>query len=209
MKKNKIIIALSLCSFSVLVSANSLPLKNNYVGAVTENTDPFYFYKLKDKKPKTPAPAPTLAQADVISMFSEVYTSVPVATWSANWDKADVEEITIDGNKNMKYTNMGYAGIDLGGAQIDASKMNYIHLDVWTNNAATFNVKLVDFGAVGANSKTESELYFTPKMSSWVSLDIPLSDFKELATTTKIGMLVLSGSDGTVYLDNLYFYSKK
>ena len=62
--------------------------------------------------PTAPAPAPTFAAADVISLFSNAYTNVPVTTWSAGWDEADVEDIQIAGNDVKKYTNLVFVGIE-------------------------------------------------------------------------------------------------
>ena len=42
--------------------------------------------------PPTAPPAPTLPAASVISLFSDSYPNVPVDTWSATWDQADVAD---------------------------------------------------------------------------------------------------------------------
>jgi hypothetical protein len=51
--------------------------------------DNFYFYKstvvVTPTEPTVAAPTPTTALADVISMFSNAYTNVPITTWRTDW----------------------------------------------------------------------------------------------------------------------------
>ena len=61
--------------------------------------------------------------------------------------------------------------------------MDYYHVDIWTPDATTFGVKLVDFGAdgvFGGGDDTESQLDFVPAKAGWVSYDLKLSDFTNL-----------------------------
>jgi hypothetical protein len=168
--------------------------------------------------PAEAAPAPTLPEADVISLFSDAYTNVTVDTWSAEWDDADVADVQVEGDAVKKYSNLSFAGIELGSAPVDASAMTHFHMDLWTPDAtadpAAFKVKLVDFGADGAyagDEDVEHELTFTAattpalETGTWVSLDIPLSDFTGLTTRGAIAQLIISGDPNTVYVDNIYF----
>ena len=89
--------------------------------------------------------------------------------------------------------------------------MTYFHIDIWTPNSTTFKVKLVDFGANGiyngGGDDTEHELTFTPTLNSWVSYDIPLSNFTNMTARAHLAQLILSGSNSKVYVDNVYFYN--
>ncbi len=165
--------------------------------------------------PTVAAPTPTRAAADVISLFSGAYTNVPVDTWSASFDIADVADVLIAGNATKKYTNMAYAGIEFITQKVNASGMTHLHLDVWTYDDAAFKVKLVDFGnngVFGGNDDSEQELTFTKSSTpgvtagAWSSLDIPMSSFGGLASTAHLAQIIISGSSPTVYLDNVYFY---
>lgn len=176
-------------------------------GALTINPKP---------APLTAAPAPALPAANVISLFSDSYSNVPVDTWSASWDLADVTDTQISGNHVKKYTNLTYAGIEFTGAHlIDATSMTHFHVDVWSGSGTTFKVKLVDFGANGifGGDDKEQELTFnagsTPAFSplAWRSLDIPLASFVNLTTRAHLAQLILSGDVGTVYVDNIYFHN--
>jgi hypothetical protein len=167
--------------------------------------------------PATAAPTPSVPAGNVISLFSNAYTSVPVDTWSASWDLADVADVQVAGNATKKYTNLTYAGIEFTGAHvIDASSMTAFHLDVWAANGTTFKVKLVDFGAngvYGGGDDKEHELTLnsgtTPAFGtgSWSSLEIPLTSFVNLTTRGHLAQLILSGDVGTVYVDNVYFHN--
>jgi len=166
-------------------------------------------------EPLTAAPDPTEDPADVISMFSDVYTDVPVDTWLTSWSSAALEDILIDGNATKKYTNVDFLGIETTGANlIDASDMDFFHMDVWTPNMDVFRVKLVDFGAdgqFGGGDDSEHEIIFTDLVQGeWNSLQIPLDDFEGLASRNNIAQLILSGTPvgaGTLFVDNVY-YSK-
>lgn len=179
--------------------------------------DNIYFYDSGlPSEPTTPAPTPSLPQTDVISLFSDVYSNVPVDTWSAPWDTADVSDFMIGSDHTKHYSNLFFAGIEFTSSTIDASAMNYFHIDVWTpdptNAPAVFKIKLVDFGADGAyegGDDAEHELTFdesTMNTGSWVSLDIPLADFVDLATKAHLAQLVISGDPNTIYIDNVYLH---
>ena len=172
-------------------------------GSVTANLDVSY------PGPATPAPTPTHSAADVISLFSNAYTNVPVDTWSAVWDQADLADIQIAGNDTKKYTNLSYSGIEFTTATIDATAMQYYHVDIWTPDATTFHVKLVDFGANGVyagGDDTEFELTYTPAQNGWVSYDIPLTDFVALASRGHLAQMIFVSSTSTVFVDNVYFW---
>lgn len=170
--------------------------------------------------PDEPAPTPTFAAADVISLFSNAYTNVTVDTWSAPWDMADLTDIQIEGNDTKLYSNLVYAGIEFTSQPIDATDMTHFHIDIWTADPtappAVFKIKLVDFGADGAyagGDDVEHELIFdantTPALVSeeWVCFDIPLVDFTNLVTQEHLAQLVITSDPNTVYVDNVYFHS--
>jgi hypothetical protein len=170
--------------------------------------------------PTVAAPMPTETADNVISLFSNAYTNVPVDTWSAVWDMADVANVQIAGNDTKLYTNLTFAGIEFTSNTINATAMTHFHMDIWTPDPtalpASFKIKLVDFGANGVWSggdDVEHELSFTasslpPLVSeNWVSFDIPLANFTNLVTRAHLAQLIISGDPNTVYVDNVYFFS--
>lgn len=169
-------------------------------------------------EPTVPAPAPTAAASDVISLFSNAYTNVTVDTWSAVWDVADLSDVKVAGDDVKKYSNLQYAGVEFTSAPIDATDMTHFHMDIWTPDPtadpAAFRVKLVDFGADGAyggGDDVEHEVAFTaatvPALASetWIGLEIPLSSFAGLTTRAHLAQMVISSDLKTVYVDNVYF----
>lgn len=166
--------------------------------------------------PAVAAPAPTLPAADVISLFSNAYTNVPVGTWSASWDLADVTDVQVAGNDVKKYTNLIFAGIDFTGTPIDASAMTHFHVDVWSPNATKFGVKLVNFGATTTEHIVAWNAGTTPPFvqGAWMSLDVPLADFTGM-TFEALGQIILVDNGdagvpgdeaGTFFIDNVYFH---
>ena len=168
--------------------------------------------------PTEAAPTPGFAPGDVISLFSDAYDDVPVVTWSAEWDAADVTQASIAGDAVKVFTNLVYAGIEFTSPSIDASAMTHFHMDAWFPAGETFKMKLVDFGSddayggSGDAADTEHELTFTAATTpaivtgEWVELDIPLADFSTLAGRFHLSQLVLSGDAATVYIDNVFFH---
>jgi hypothetical protein len=185
--------------------------------------DNLYFYDdgtvVDPTIPAEPAPVPTYGEDDVISLFSNAYNDVPVTTWSAFWDNADVEETQVDGDDVKLYTNLVFAGVEFVTPTIDATEMTHFRLDFWTadptSTPAAFLIKLVDFGAdglYGGGDDLEHELVFNQtsepplQTGSWVSFDIPLSEFSTLITREHLAQLIVSGDPDTVYLDNILFH---
>jgi hypothetical protein len=185
----------------------------------TVYVDNIYFYDSGiPTVPTTPAPTPSLPQADVISLFSDAYTDVPVDTWSAPWDTADVADYPIGTDLTKRYTGLLFAGIEFQNPTIDASAMTHFHMDIWTPDPtaapAVFKIKLVDFGANGiwndgGVDDTEHEITLDESVlstGSWVSLDIPLTDFVDLTAQAHLAQLIISGDPNTVYVDNVYLH---
>jgi hypothetical protein len=163
--------------------------------------------------PTTAPTAPAHAEADVISLFSDAYPVHAVDAWTSVWDNTgDPVDLSIAGNTVKKYSALALIGIEFTGANlVDATGMNYFHVDVWTPDAAELKVKLVDFGANGVwqgapNDDTEHELTYVPAKGQWVSIDIPLADFTGMTARAHLAQLIFVSSVSTVYFDNLYFH---
>ena len=169
--------------------------------------------------PTQPAPPPTHAEADVISLFSNAYPDITVDSWSADWDQADVEDIQIEGDDVKLYTNLIEAGIEIQAPFVDGLELTHLHLDIWTADStavpAQFRIELVDYGTDcywdvdNAEHELSFDAFSNPPLQtgSWVSFDIPLNEFTGLITTRHLAQLILSGDLSTVYLDNVYFFA--
>ncbi|MCB9080148.1 MAG: Ig-like domain-containing protein [Lewinellaceae bacterium] len=186
-------------------------------GANTVYVDNVYFYKTGGgggaTAPTTAAPTPALAPANVISLFSDAYTNVPVDTWRTDWSSATLEDVTIAGSAMKKYSALDFVGIETVANKINATEMTHFHIDVWSADFTFFGIKLVDFGADGAfgggDDKEHQINIQAPAKGQWVSLDIPLSEFTGLTTRGHMSQYILVGQPtgtNTVFVDNVYFH---
>ncbi len=169
--------------------------------------------------PAGPAPTPSISPDSVISMFSNAYTNVTVDTYNPFWEfsTAEVSDVQIGQDDVKRYKGLNFVGILTETEPIDATEMTHFHMDIWTPDpigpTTTFKILLVDFGAngiFGGGDDSSHELSFTsPTLTSesWISLDIPLTDFVGLTNRAQIAQLVLSGDVPNVFVDNLYYYS--
>lgn len=169
-------------------------------------------------KPAAPAPVPNKPAADVISLYSNAYTNVPVDTWNTRWQFSTAEEtfIKIQNDDVIRYRNLNFVGIEFTSKTVNATDMTHFHIDFWTPDpvtaAKTFKVLLVDFGpnnAFGGGDDTSHEVTFrAPLITSgnWVGIDVPLSAFTGLTKRGNLAQLVLSGDFPNVYIDNVYFH---
>jgi hypothetical protein len=206
-------------SFTNLASrghlAQMIIVANNLSTVYVDNV---YFYAgaTAPTTPTSAAPLPTPAAADVVSLYSNAYTNVAVDTWSASWDVADVADVQVAGDDVKQYSNLVFAGIEFTTMPVDATAMTHFHMDLWTPNATTFGVKLVDFGAngtFGGGDDSEQQLDFTASTTpaiaqgQWISIDVPMSAFTALAARAHLAqMIIVADNNATVYVDNVFFY---
>ncbi len=208
-----------LSSFTGLLNRNNIAqliISGLPAGEGVVFVDNVLFHNVVPSTPQTPtmaAATPTRPAQNVISLFSNAYTNVPVDTWQTSWSAGTVSDVQIEGNDTKKYENVNFVGIETVANQINASSMLFFHMDIWTPNMTTFRVKLVDFGpnaSFAGGDDTEHELTFSPTQGGWVSLEIPMSDFTGLTNRQNIAQLIISGTpvgQGTVFVDNVYFHN--
>ena len=163
--------------------------------------DNIYFYK-ETASPLQAAPAPPgRAESDVISVFSDAYTNLTGTDFNPNWGQAtQVTTEDLFSNPTLKYATLNYQGTQFANP-IDASSMEYVHIDMWTADASAVNFSLISSGPV-------EKAYAMPiTQGQWVSYDIPLSAFSDVVDLTDIIQFKFDGTEGaTLYLDNIYFY---
>jgi len=182
-----------------------------FVGAPSKgNTifmDNIYFYDGSDlvTEPATAAPAPTQAQADVISIYSDVYTNIEGVNTNPNWGQAtSVTNETVEGDNVLLLSGLNYQGIDFAGNLQDVSGKTMVHFDVWSVESVTFNFSLISDGPL------ETPVSITSDAAAWKSIDIPLSEFSSVVDLTQIIQFKFddagSGDAPSFYIDNIYFY---
>lgn len=155
--------------------------------------------------PTEAAPTPpTRLESEVISVFSDAYTNLTGTDFNPNWGQSTIVTTEVIGGSNtLKYANLNYQGTQFA-SPIDASSMEYLHVDVWTEDASAVNFYLISSGPV------ETAYSFAITSGEWVSYDIPLSHFSGVVDLADIIQFKVddnaTGEGASVYFDNIYFY---
>ena len=167
------------------------------------------------------APVPTRDPRNVISVFSDAYTDVPVDYYNGffNGDgqttQGGAPPTNVGGGQVISYTDLNFVGIGtfLNVQPIDATQMTHLHVDINVQEPVTpgdfIRLQILN----GVQTSNEISGAFTLGTSdlvsnAWGSYDIPLSDFAGLSAKDAIGLLFFI-SDTTVsniLVDNIYYY---
>ena len=166
------------------------------------------------------APVPTINSANVISIFSNAYTNVPVNYYNgywAPWQTTQSNDFSVAGDNVLNYTNFNFVGIEFSNPTVNATSMTHLHLDVFIPGAVApgrqLRVIVVDFGAngvFGGDDTRHSTTFTAPTLVSqnWVSIEIPFSAMPGLGSRSKLAQIILEGGDNsTIYVDNIYFHN--
>jgi len=180
----------------------------------------------------THAPTPDRDPVNVISIFSDAYTNVPVDFYNGFFEPfqrtiggADIE---IDGDKIIKYSQLNFVATEFKNPTVNAAEMTHFHVDIQIENpieAEDFiTIQLGDFGPdgiFGTDDDSSGEVRFdtSPPLVSneWISLDIPFSDFTGLTGRANLAQIFfisdgsvpeLPGSITDILVDNMYFYKE-
>ena len=161
-----------------------------------------------DPTPQTAAPTPSQDSADVISVYSEAYTSVGVSNLNPAWGQTtSYSEIQVAGNNTLQYANLDYQGVEY--ASSDVSTMENLHIDFYADNTNALQLFLVGVDPSGQYGSAEVSFDIAAAQSGitngqWVSVDIPMTNYASLDLTQAIQFK--TAGDGTVWVDNLYFW---
>jgi len=147
--------------------------------------------------------APTLAQADVISIFSDSYEEPAGAyDFNPNWgQQTNCSVIDILKEEVIKMDDLNYQGITY--PNVDVSSMGKIHLDYFIEGETTNSVQVYVIKAGGGEKAVNIDVTL---INQWVSTDINLSEYSAAGVDlTGVNQIKIVGK-GTVYFDNLYFH---
>lgn len=177
--------------------------------------------------PTVAAPTPPARPAaDVISVYSDAYSSISVNEWGPDWGpfSARINDFPIQTNPT-KVLNIAsgqvFGGIDFTPSLFDATSFTTFHLDYWIADplpaGQVLSIKLSNhLGGGGETSAVE----FVPSpllTNQWASLDIPLSSFTAASAPANLSrnavaqmVLTAARADTSVpiriYMDNIYFH---
>ncbi len=155
--------------------------------------------------PTTSAPIPPVRDAaKVISIFSNAYTNVANTNFQANWQQNTVvSPIQVAGTDDvLVYSNLNYQGTELG-SDVNASAMNFLHIDVWTTNESMLTIQPLSRTGGGPVKAPLTPL----NKDVWNSYNIPITTFAGLNLTDLFQFAIEGSSGKMIFIDNLYFYS--
>ena len=201
-----------IANFTAITNANRTNMAQIIISAArATGSDPvkiyfdnIYFYNNSTTSAISPAPSPTRASADVISVFSDAYTNIG-ADLNPNWGQATQNtQFTISGNNTIKFKSFNYQGMQFNTAQdLTAAGMTHLHIDYYTGQTGTFRIFLI-------SPPNEASYNLTIPTTGWSSMDIPLTSFASvnLAQVLQIKFDNNGGANFTdsILIDNIYFY---
>ena len=200
---------IDLSAFSKIDKANIIQVKLDT--AIQPTTKEMYFdniYFGKADAPVVPAApttaptAPTAAAADVVSLYSDAYTTtggfdIP------NWGQSKmVSDTTIASNKVLKGDAFTYQGFQFDAVNATSKSLGKLHLDIWSKDATPVKVYVISAGQ-------DSEFVtVTPTAGAWKAVDIDLSAFSKIDKANIIQVKLDTAIQPTtkeMYFDNIYF----
>jgi|GEM_PF-155865 len=154
--------------------------------------------------PATEAQEPTPSEEKVISIFSDPYNDISSTFDQLEGQTTKVQVVVIGNDSVWRLTTPNVLSINVG--NLDVTRMQSFHLDVWTAQTERFRIYLSD-GIV--ESQVIELLSIGQK---WNRIDISLSSFLNVlrnSATVDLGNLrsirLETDTRNTFYLDNLYF----
>jgi hypothetical protein len=174
------------------------------------------------------APTPTRNPANVISVFSDAYTNIPVDFYNGFFAPFQTTQgganLNVNGNTIIQYTNLNFVATEFKNPTQNVSQMTHFHVDIQIQEAIVptdfISIQLGDFGpnaAFGGGDDSSGTVKFlgsTLSSNQWISLDIPLASFA-LANKNNLAQIFFISADGTsnntptistILVDNMYFY---
>jgi hypothetical protein len=163
---------------------------------------------------------PTEPQENVLSVFSDAYVNVVEPNFTPGFGGSTTVTTvsSINGNQLANYTNNNFTGIMFDGTPIDCSAMQFMHVDVFVQDASTtIEFQIRDIGANGMIETNvfngqptgdDADFRFTTSgltAGEWTPFEIPLSGGLA-AQRDNIGAIILANGPDFI-LDNIYFYS--
>ncbi len=170
----------------------------------------------------TTAPIPTRDASNVISIFSDTYSNVPVDFFNGFWEPFQTtqsSDFIANGNRMINYTNFNFVGNQFANPTVNASEFPNLHVNMYIPGEIPddldFLITIVDFGpdaAEGGGDDTREQVFFFADdftADAWVTLEMPIT----MQNKSNIGLIIYeninnptTSSIDIFYLDNIYFY---
>ena len=152
------------------------------------------------------APTPDFSGKLVIPVFTDAMAGAPAQIHSGGWGEATIYEwLNLSANDKVFYVqNLNWAGWHSWGADIDATGMQYLHVDVYSLGATSVNVTPISHDPTHEGSST---IALTP--NAWTSYDVPLSNYDaaNIEWNKIFQFKFMNPVDGNeLMIDNVYFW---
>jgi hypothetical protein len=166
------------------------------------------------------APTPTRDPANVISVFSDAYTNIPVDFYNgffAPFQTTLGGAVTIGSDNVIRYTQLNFVATEFKNPTVNLSQMTHFHVDIQIpesiNPGDFITIELGDFGSnnvFGGGDDSSGRVTFTSSAltsNTWISLDIPLAQFGLTSRNNMAQIFFISDATiSTLLVDNMYFY---
>ena len=152
------------------------------------------------------APAPDFGNKKVVPVFTDAMACAVTGIHSGGWGEATQHEwLQIAPNDKVFYAqNFNYAGWhSWGGGNIDASEMDFMHVDIYSTGMTKVRITPISPGHEGS-----STIELTP--NAWTSADIPLSAYADnnIDWSNIFQFKFMNPVGGNeLMIDNVYFWS--
>lgn len=155
----------------------------------------------------SPAPTPNLSNKNVVPVFTDAMAGGKTDIHSGGWgETTQVEWLDIaEGDKVFYGQNFNYAGWYSWGADIDATDMVYLHVDVYSLGMTSVNVTPISPGP----KEGSATITLTP--NAWTSYDVPLSayDANNINWANIFQFKFMHPVGGNeLLIDNVYFWQQ-
>ncbi|MFC2110162.1 glycosyl hydrolase family 16 [Bacteroidota bacterium] len=178
------------------------------------------------------APVPSVTQNNVLSIFSDQYTNLPVNYYNGYWapyQTTQGEQTQINGQNVLNYTEFNFVGTQLT-SPLDISEMTHFSVDILMQELPTDIDLLLTFKNENDNETTFQQNRIgqsyqldprAPVVHSssdfeagvWETIKIPIRPTSETSLDkTGVNLIIIenikSSNVNTLYLDNMYFYKE-
>jgi hypothetical protein len=167
------------------------------------------------------APTPTRPANNVLSVFSDFYTNVPVTYYNGFWTPGSTTgsaDFSVNGDNILNYTNFNYVGTAFTNPTLDASAMTHVHFNMYIPGNIppnfSFLISIEDWGANQVDNggdDTRQQIFVTSgqvQPNTWITIESPLN----LVNKNNIGLIIYENINGSslsnFYLDNIYFFNQ-
>ena len=151
-----------------------------------------------------PAPTPDLTAKQYVPVYSDAIAGSLTGIQFGGWGEATIAQwLNIAPSDQVFYVqNLNYIGWHSWGTSIDATGMQYLHLDIYSTGATQVNVTPISPGHEGVASIT-----LTP--NDWTSFDVDLSayDANNIDWSDIFQFKFMNPVGGNeLMIDNVYFW---